>query len=155
MKFNKVHLLNLFILIAFVLESLASADVVYDNTSDVYSVMWTTEIGDTVTLAGTKRFINSFAIGMYVGAHIGETENLILRFYLPNAPGESPGRLIWQSPPLYDVPLTEEVQLITFDVPEFRVPNILPPSAARPTMPGPISQNMILQLRILRPGSRR
>jgi len=123
MKFNKVHLLNLFILAAFVLESLASADVVYDNTSDVYSVMWTTEIGDTVTLAGTKRFINSFAIGMYVGAHIGETENLILRFYLPNAPGESPGRLIWQSPPLYDVPLTEEVQLITFDVPEFRVPN--------------------------------
>lgn len=123
MKFNKIQLLNLFLLAAFVFQALASAEVVYDNTSAVTSAMWTTEVGDTVTLAGTKRFINSFTLGMVVGSHIGETENLILRFYLPNAPNESPGRLIWQSPPLTNVPLTEEEQLITLNVPEIRVPD--------------------------------
>jgi len=122
MKFNKIHLLNLFVFLAFAFQTPASAEVVYDSlaTSQTSSIM-IREIGNTVTLSGNKRFVTSFTIN--VGASAGQTNDYILRFYLPTAPGGYPGKLFWQSPPKTNVVMTGSVQSITFELPYIRVPN--------------------------------
>jgi hypothetical protein len=125
MKFSKIHLHNLFVLAVFALQAPASGEVVYDSlsTSQTSSIM-IREIGNTVTLSGNKRFITSFTIHVGVGSsHIGQMNDYILRFYLPTAPGNYPGKLFWQSPPKTNVEMTGGVQSITFEVPYIRVPN--------------------------------
>lgn len=124
MKFNKIQLLNLFVLAAFVFQSLASAEVVYDSlpTSQT-SAIFINDIGNTVTLSGNKRFVTSFTVN--VGSRtidIGKTNDYILRFYVPSAPDDYPGKLIWQSPPKTGVEMTGEVESITFELPYVRVP---------------------------------
>jgi hypothetical protein len=112
----------LFLIITF--HSIALAEVVYNNTSTVSGVIMTGEIGDTVNLAGTGRFINKFYAGIKVWPEdYGKTDDFRLRFYLPNAPGDYPGRLIWQSPPLTYTTLSQNVQLVAFDVLGIRVPD--------------------------------
>lgn len=124
MKFNKIQLLNLFVLAAFVFQSHASAEVVYDSLSTYQaSAIFINDIGNTVTLSGNKRFVTSFTVN--VGSRtidIGKTNDYILRFYVPSAPNDYPGKLIWQSPPKTGVEMTGEVESITFEVPYVRVP---------------------------------
>jgi hypothetical protein len=125
MKRSKIHFLNLFVLAASVFQAPASAEVVYDSlsTSQTSSIM-IREIGNTVTLSGNKRFVTSLSINVGVGSsHIGQMNDYILRFYLPTAPGNYPGKLFWQSPPKANVEMTGGVQSITFEVPYIRVPN--------------------------------
>ncbi len=113
------------LLLVFVMCRQASAEVVYDSlsTSQV-SAITILEIGNTVTVVGSKRFVTSFTINVGVGSsHIGQTNDYILRFYLPTAPDNYPGKLFWQSPPKTNVVLTGGVQSITFEVPYVRVPN--------------------------------
>jgi len=125
MKFSKIHLLNLFVLAAFVFQAPASAEVVYDSLSTYQaSAIMIGDIGNTVTLSGNKRFVTSFTVN--VGSRtidIGKTNDYILRFYVPSAPDDYPGKLIWQSPPKTGVEMTGEVESITFEVPYVRVPN--------------------------------
>jgi hypothetical protein len=124
MEAKKLFLIILSAFLLAVLRTTALAEVVYDNTSTVVSSVATTEVGDTVNLAGTARFINSVTVGITVGSSdYGKTEVLRLRFYLPNAPGGCPGRLIWQSAPLTYVTSNQNIQLVTFNVPDIRVPN--------------------------------
>ena len=102
----------------------ASAEIVYDSllTSQTSGII-IREIGNTVTLTGNKRFITSFTVNAGVGSsNIGKTNGYILRFYLPTAPSDYPGKLFWQSPP-NTVEMTGGVQGITFDVPYIRVPD--------------------------------
>ena len=125
MKINKIRLLKLFALICFVFAAPASADVVYDSLStSATSAIGINDIGNTVTLAGSKRFITSFTVNVQVGgSNIGKTNDYILRFYLPTGPNDSPGKLFWQSRPKTNVLMTGQVQSVTFDVPFVRVPN--------------------------------
>ena len=114
----------MFVFAFFFLQSTIPAEVVYDNMPVRTSYLTTTEVGDTVTLGGSKRFINSFSAGLSISpSAIGRTDDFILRFYLPYGPDDSPGKLIWQSPPLIDVPLITQDLTVTFDVPELRVPD--------------------------------
>lgn len=124
MKFNKIQLLNLFVLAAFVFQSHASAEVVYDSLSTPKTFnFFTDDLGNTVTLSGSKRFVTSFTVNMETSSsYIGETNDYILRFYVPSAPDDYPGKLIWQSPPQKTV-ITGGTQSITFEVPYVRVPN--------------------------------
>ena len=124
MKFNKIQLFNLFVLAAFVFQSLASAEVVYDSLSTYEaSAISIKDVGNTVTLSGNKRFVTSFTVNVLIGSsHIGQTNDYILRFYLPTAPDNYPGRLFWQSPPKTNVEMTGGTQSITFEVPYVKVP---------------------------------
>jgi len=125
MKFSKIHLVNLFLLGAFVFQSRSSAEVVYDSLSTYQaSSIYINDIGNTVILSGSNRFITSFTVN--VGSQTidtGKTNDYILRFYVPSAPNDYPGKLIWQSPPKTGVEMTGEVESITFEVPYVRVPN--------------------------------
>jgi len=125
MKFSKIHLLNLFVLAAFVFQAPASAEVVYDSLSTFQaSGIIIKDIGNTVTLSGNKRFVTSFTVNVGIGSsNIGQTNDYILRFYLPTAPDNYPGKLFWQSPPKTNVEMTGGVQSITFEVPYIRVPD--------------------------------
>jgi hypothetical protein len=122
MRFSKIHILNMFVFSVFVFQEVVSAEVVYDSlsTSAISSIM-IKDIGNTITLSGSKRFVTSFTVN--VGASAGHTNDYILRFYLPTAPGGYPGKLFWQSPPRTNVVMTGEIQSITFEVPYIRVPN--------------------------------
>lgn len=124
MKFSKIQLFNLFVLAAFVFQSQASAEVVYDSLSTFQaSAIFIKDIGNTVTLSGNKRFVTSFTVNVGIGSsHIGQTNDYILRFYLPTAPDNYPGKLFWQSPPKTNVVMTGGTQSITFEVPYIRVP---------------------------------
>lgn len=122
---NQKQLLCLLFVFSMCLSSSAEAEVVYDSlsTSQTSAIM-IGDIGNTVTLSGNKRFVTSFTINVGVGtSHIGKTNDYILRFYLPTAPGNYPGKLFWQSPPKTNVEMTGGVQSITFEVPYIRVPN--------------------------------
>jgi len=113
------------VLVCLAIPAPASAEIVYDSlsTSQTSSII-IGEIGNTVTLSGNKRFVTSFTINVGVGSsHIGQTNDYILRFYLPTAPNSYPGKLFWQSPPKTNVVMTGGVQSITFEVPYIRVPN--------------------------------
>jgi hypothetical protein len=124
MKFSKIQLLNLFVLTAFVFQSHASAEVVYDSLSTYQAIaIYINDIVNTVTLSGNKRFVTSLTVN--VGSRtidIGKTNDYILRFYVPSAPNDYPGKLIWQSPPKTGVEMIGEVESITFEVPYVRVP---------------------------------
>lgn len=115
----------LVVVASFVFQACVSAEIVYDSlsTSQVSAIM-IGEIGNTVTLSGDKRFVTSFTINVGVGSsYIGQMNDFILRFYLPTAPDDYPGKLFWQSPPKTNVEMTGDVQSITFEVPYIRVPN--------------------------------
>ncbi len=120
----RIHFAPFALLTAFLFCSTCPAEVVYDNTTtSVLYYMATSEAGDTVTLSGSERFINRFTLGIGVySGDFNETSDFRLFFYLPDAPNDSPGTLIWQSPPLTDIVLNEAIQLVTFDVPHIRVP---------------------------------
>ena len=124
MKFNKIQLLNLFVFAAFVFQSQASAEVVYDSLSTPKTFnFFTNELGNTVTLSGNKRFVTNFTVNMETGSsNIGKMNDYILQLYLPTAPDNYPGKLFWQSPPK-TVVITGGIQSITFEVPYVRVPN--------------------------------
>lgn len=123
---NQKQLLCLLFVFGMCLSSSAEAEVIYDSLStSMVSAMGAGEVGDTVTAGGDKRFITSFTINVGAGiSHIGKTNDYILRFYLPTAPDDYPGKLLWQSPPKTNIEMTGEVQSITFEVPYVRVPNI-------------------------------
>jgi hypothetical protein len=81
-------------------------------------------VGNTVTLAGNKRFVTQFSFNVVVGSsNIGQTNDFILRLYVPSAPGGYPGKLLWQSPPKTNVVMTGSTQSVTIEVPFVRVPN--------------------------------
>jgi hypothetical protein len=123
MSFIKHHLAGVFLLSVFVFGSFVSADVVYDSLSVAQSSsIMINEIGNTVTLSGSKRFVTSFSVKVSIGT-VGQTNDYIVRFYLPSAPGDYPGKLLWQSPPKTNVVSTGGVQTLTFDVPYVRVPD--------------------------------
>ncbi len=124
MKFNKIQLLNLFVFAAFVFQSQASAEVVYDSLSTPKTfTFFTNELGNTVTLSGSKRFVTSFTVNVEASStYIGEMTDYILSFYVPSAPDDYPGKLIWQSPIKTEV-ITGGIQSITFEVPYVRVPD--------------------------------
>ena len=65
MRFTDKSMMAVVVFAVLLFHSLLSAEVVYDNTPDVYSVMMTTEVGDTVTLAGNARNINKFSVGIF------------------------------------------------------------------------------------------
>lgn len=124
MKLNKIQLLNLFVFAAFFFQSHASAEVVYDSLSTPKTFnFFTNELGNTVTLSGSKRFVTSFTVNVEAySSSIGKTTDYILSFYVPSAPDDYPGKLIWQSPPKAEV-ITGGIQSITFEVPYVRVPD--------------------------------
>ncbi len=125
MNCGRIHYFAFIFLTSFLFCSTCAAEVVYDNTStSLQSILLTGEAGDTVTLAGSERFINSFTMGVSVySGDFNETSDYRLFLYLANAPNDSPGALIWQGPPVADIVLNEEIQLITFDIPHIRVPD--------------------------------
>lgn len=125
MRFKRFCLLALLVLSPGILCTRAIADVVYDSLSTTaLSYIGIREIGNTITLAGSKRFVYKFTVNVDVStSHIGQSNDYILRFYLPTAPGGYPGKLLWQSPPNTNIVLTGGTQAIPFDVPYVRVPN--------------------------------
>ncbi len=125
MKPNKIRFVNLVVLTALALQCIASADVVYDSLSAT-TTSWIVirEIGNTVTLSGNKRFVTSFTVNVATySSDIGQMNDYILRFYMPTAPDDYPGKLFWQSPPKTNVEMIGGVQSITFEVPYIRVPD--------------------------------
>jgi hypothetical protein len=124
-KINKIQLLELFTLVSFAFQVPVSAEIVYDSLSTTQtSAIGIRDIGNTVTLSGSKRFVTSFTVNVGVSnANIGKTNDYILRFYTPSGPNDYPGKLFWQSRPKTNVVLTGEPQSVTFDVPFVRVPN--------------------------------
>jgi len=125
MRGKRILVSSLFVWSIFYSHVPATADIVYDSlgiTAD--SSIMIDDFGNTVTLAGSKRYVSSVTIMAGVGSsHIGEMNDYILRFYLPTAPNDYPGKLFWQSPPLTNILMTGGVQEITFEVPYIRVPD--------------------------------
>ena len=136
MKFNKINLLNLFVLAALGFQAPASAEVVYDSLSTPKTFnFFTNELGNTVTLSGSKRFVTSFTVNVEAySSSIGKTTDYILQLYLPTAPDNYPGKLFWQSPPK-TVVITGGIQSVTFEVPYVRVPNTFIFSTIGPYLP--------------------
>jgi hypothetical protein len=124
-KINKIRLLSLFALIYFAFPAPASAEVVYDSLSTTPTgFIMIMDIGNTITLSGSKRFVTSFTFNVQVSSSdIGKTNDYVLRFYAPSGPNDSPGKLLWQSRPKTNVLMTGELQSVTIDVPYVRVPN--------------------------------
>jgi hypothetical protein len=125
MRRKIIRFANLVIPAVVMFQSYASAEVVYDSLSTTQtSGIIIREIGNTVTLSGNKRFVKKFTVNVDSrSSDIGQTNDYILRFYLPTAPGGYPGKLFWQSPPKTNVVMTGDVQAVTFEVPFIRVPD--------------------------------
>jgi hypothetical protein len=125
MKLNNARHLKVFILTLVSFQALASAQVVYDSLfTPPGPARIINDIGNTITLGGSKRFVTSFTFNVTVGSQdIGQTNDYILRFYLPTGPDGYPVKLLWQSRPKTNVIMTGGTQSITFDVPFVRVPD--------------------------------
>jgi hypothetical protein len=113
--------ISLFIVLLAV-STLSFGEVVYDSISSSTTSFTTAfEVGDTVALAGTKRYVTKFTFPMSFGSSkIGKTAKFRLMFYLPSAPGGCPAKQTWQSSE-YEVLITDTQQEITLDVPYVRV----------------------------------
>lgn len=125
MKLNNARRLMLFVLTLVCFQALASAQIVYDSLSTTpVSSIGINDIGNTITLSGSKCFVTSFTVNVTINSqNIGQTNDYILRFYLPTGLNGYPVKLFWQSRPKANVIMTGDTQSITFDVPYVRVPN--------------------------------
>lgn len=101
------------------------AGVVYNNTSEPHVMTLAGEVGDTVTLAGTERYVTSISIGVLcVGNNPVGDDYFQMRLWTADGPGGTVGTLLWQSTSL-DIPLSGPLQLITFNAPLVHVPDTL------------------------------
>ncbi len=118
------HSRTLLVVVCIIATSSACAQVVYDSLSSTTgSGAFIRDIGNTVTLAGDRRFVTSVTINVGIGSSsAGQTNDYVLRFFAPSAPGDYPGKVIWQSPPMTNVVMVGGEQAITFEVPYVRVP---------------------------------
>ncbi len=105
--------------------SRASATVVYDNTSGPAIYTAAGEVGDTVTLAGTARYVTQISIGVFgSGGNPDSGDTFQMKLWDATGPGGSIGNLLWQSSSL-NIPVSGPLQLISFNVPDVLVPNTL------------------------------
>ena len=114
MNLSRIRSSALLALALFAFQIRTLGQIAYDSLgTPVVSALHIVEIGNTVTLSGNKRFVTSFSINVGAGStHAGKMNDYILRFYLPSAPGDYPGKLIWQSRPKTNV----EMINITFKI---------------------------------------
>jgi hypothetical protein len=102
-----------------------SAAVVYDNTTGPGNLTFAGEVGDTVTLAGTERYVTSISIGVVGNGYQPVSDDSFqMRLWSADGPGGTAGTLLWQSASL-NIPLAGPLQMISFDVPSVLVPNTL------------------------------
>jgi hypothetical protein len=96
----------------------SSAVVVYDNTSGFVSWVNTGTVGQTVTLAGTSRYITCISLG--VGGPVSD-DQFEMTLWTTNGPNGTSGRLLWDSGLVGNLPFAGG--LVSFDVPLILVPD--------------------------------
>lgn len=118
--------LQIAITISITFSSFSEAVIVYDNTTTpahVASTIGYTEVGDEVHLGGTERLVTELLIGVNMQWHQG-TSDFKARIYANDGTEGEPHTLLWESDLLQNVSLTGEHQLISFVVPDVKVPDV-------------------------------
>jgi hypothetical protein len=104
----------------------ANSQIVYDSLVDPnftggYGFLFSTDIGEEITLAGAARSITSFDVGL--GSSVNQ--QFQLRFLNLDSVGGTPGSLIWESPvqTFPYTPINFNSKILTISVPKITAPD--------------------------------
>ncbi len=116
--------LGMAVLAVGVLAAPATADVIYDNTTTFKNAIAfdVAQLGNEVQAAGSARYVDDLQIGVNAQGSPG-TANLQAFLYANDGSGGAPGTMLWESALMTAVPITVGNDLISFVVPDVKVPD--------------------------------
>jgi hypothetical protein len=130
--FRRTGILTFLTMVALARPSLATATVVYDNTTTYRFAenellpsgqTASGEHGNQVQLTGTERYVNSLMYKLGIGGAGAASFNIRVRFYANDGVDGRPGTMLWESPLQFRVIDSGGPNTYTLTVPSVLVPD--------------------------------
>jgi len=130
--FPRTAFLAFLVMVALARPPLATAAVVYDNTTTYQSIenellpagqTASGEHGNQVQLAGTERYVSSLMYKLRIAGAGVASFNIVFRFYANDGADGRPGTMLWESPPVFRVIDSGAPITYTQTVPSVLVPD--------------------------------